>query len=732
MEIQGVIKTIIYRNEDNGYTVLELVDESGDEIVVVGTIPLASVGEKIIAEGDYTQHRAYGLQFKAERTKTLAPSTLTALVSYLSCGLIKGVGEATAENIVATFGMETLDILENDPARLSEVPGIGASRAKTIAASFMLRRDMRDVMLALSEYGVTVSQAMKLYKIYGAMCLAKLKENPYRLVEDVEGIGFKTADKLAQNVGVEKDSPYRLRAGVKYTLSWAMHEGHTCLPYEKLVKVASDILEAEILPIEKTVDEMIMSRELSNRVVDGEDCVALHVMDHVEKMCARFITTLNTPPVKNPYFSIDDGIASLEKEFDIELAPSQREAVVSALSNGVMVITGGPGTGKTTILRFIIRLFDKLGLECELCAPTGRAAKRMSEATGREARTIHRMLELGYGKEEFMRNSENTLDADAIIIDEASMVDVHLMYSLLRALNVGTRLIMVGDADQLPPVGAGNVLHDIIKSEAVCVVKLEDIFRQSERSAIVSNAHRINTGKKIDLSNKTPDFIFEEIQNADMTVKRVTALCMGKTNKLLTNDTLKDVQVLAPMKKGEAGVLNLNLKLQQALNPPEHKKKERKVGDVVFREGDKVMQIKNNYRLEWKKSVRGEIVETGEGVYNGDMGTIMRIDSDAQIMQILFDDEKLAEYEFSMLDELTLAYCVSVHKSQGSEFPIVILPLLGGQPQLMTRNLLYTAVTRARSQVYIVGREYAVMNMISNTNVKKRYSALKEYLKGEY
>ncbi len=729
MEIQGIIKTIIYRNEDNGYTVLELADESGDEIVVVGTMPLASVGEKIIAEGDYAEHRAYGMQFKAQSCRTLAPSTLSALISYLSCGLIKGVGEATAQNIVATFGMETLDILENDPARLAEVPGIGASRAKTIAASFMLRRDMRDVMLALSEYGVSVSQAMKLYKIYGAMCLAKLKENPYRLVEDVEGIGFKTADKLAQNVGVEKDSSYRLRAGVKYTLSWAVHEGHTCLPYEKLVQVASDILEAEILKVEKTVDEMVMSRELSNKIIGGEQCIALHMMDHIERECARFITVLNTPPVQNRFYSIEDGIASLEREFEIELAPSQREAVIQALTNGVMVITGGPGTGKTTILKFIIRLFDKLGMECELCAPTGRAAKRMSEAAGREARTIHRMLELGYGKEEFMRNSENTLDADAIIVDEASMVDVQLMHALLRALNVGTRLIMVGDADQLPPVGAGNVLHDIINSEAVTVVRLTDIFRQSSRSAIVSNAHRINTGKRIDLSNKTPDFIFEEIQNAPMTVKRITALCMGKTNKLLTNDPLKDVQVLSPMKKGEAGVINLNLKLQQALNPPEYKKKERKVGDVVFREGDKVMQIKNNYRLEWKKTQRGRLVETGEGVYNGDMGTIMKIDSDAQIMQVLFDDEKLAEYEFSMLDELSLAYCVSVHKSQGSEFPIVILPLLGGQPMLMTRNLLYTAVTRARAQVYIVGREYCIDSMINNTNVKKRYSALADYLK---
>ncbi|MBQ9832934.1 MAG: ATP-dependent RecD-like DNA helicase [Clostridia bacterium] len=732
MEIEGIIKTIVYRNEDNGYTVLELVDDSGDEIVVVGSMPLASVGEKIIAEGDYVEHRAYGLQFRAQSSRTKAPATLSALISYLSCGLIKGVGEATAQNIVATFGMETLDILENDPMRLSEVPGIGPARARTIAASFMLRRDMRDVMLALSEYGVSVAQAMKLYKIYGAMCLAKLKENPYRLVEDVEGIGFKTADNLAQNLGIEKDSPYRLRAGIKYTLSWAMHEGHTCLPYDKLVEVAAEILGAEILPVEKTIDDMVMSRELSNKVIDGEPCIALHVMDHMERECAKFLSLLNRPPVQSPFYSIEDGINSLEKEFNIELAPSQREAVLSALTNGVMVITGGPGTGKTTILKFIIRLFDKIGIECELCAPTGRAAKRMSEAAGREARTIHRMLELGYGKEEFMRNSENTLDADAIIVDEASMVDIRLMHALLRALNMGTRLIMVGDADQLPPVGAGNVLHDMIKSSVIPVTRLTDIFRQSERSAIVTNAHRINMGKSLELSGKSPDFIFEEIQNVDMAVKRIVALCMGKTNKLLTDDTLKDVQVLSPMKKGETGVNNLNAKLQQALNPPERKKRERKYSDVVFREGDKVMQTKNNYRIEWKKICRGRDSEYGEGVYNGDMGTIMRIDNDAQTMQVLFDDERLATYEFSMLDELSLAYCVSVHKSQGSEFPIVILPLLGGPPMLMTRNLLYTAVTRARAQVYIIGREYCVKNMINNTNVKKRYSVMADYLKYGY
>lgn len=728
MEIEGTIKRIIYRNEDNGYTVLELCENSGGEVTLVGIMPLASVGERILASIEMMEHKAYGPQCKVHAYRTLAPATLSALVGYLSSGLIRGVGEVTARNIVAMFGMDTLQVMESEPERLAQVPGIGINRAQAIAESFVARKDMRDVMLALQEYGVTVSQAVKLYKIYGALCLLKLRENPYRLIEDVEGIGFKTADKLAQSMGIEKDSAFRMKAGVKYTLAFARQEGHTYLPYDKLVEVAADILNVDILPLENIVDEMIERRELARNQIGGDDAIALFGMDFLERECAQFLTLLNTPPASNPVFDIERAVAALEAERDVALAPSQREAVLAALVSGALVITGGPGTGKTTILQFVIRLFDKLGLNYKLCAPTGRAAKRMEEAAGKEARTIHRLLEYGYNQSGFLRNADNPLEADAVIVDEMSMVDIFLLHALLRALPAGVRLIMVGDADQLPSVGPGNVLRDIIASKAVRVIRLTDIFRQAAHSMITVNAHRVNQGIMPDLFSGSPDFCFERIEAVDAILRRVIGLYSGKTNKLLTHDPLRDVQVLSPMKKGTLGVINLNDQLQQALNPPSAEKRERRFGNIVFREGDKVMQVRNDYGIEWKRVFATGKIESGEGVFNGDLGTIMRIDPEEQSMTVLFDDERTAEYEFSMLDELELAYCVSIHKSQGSEFPVVILPLAGGPPMLMTRNLLYTAITRAVAQVYIVGREYAVSAMVQNADVKKRYSALHAYL----
>lgn len=728
MELTGTVKAIIYRSEDTGFTVLELTNEAGEDMTAIGEMPLAGVGERVELTGQWTEHKTYGRQFRAETCKTLAPATLTALKNYLASGLIKGVGESTAQAIVQTFGMETLDVLEKEPARLAEVPGIGQIRAQTIGASYGAQLGLRDIMLGLQKYGVTIGQAMKLYKIYGELCLAKIEENPYRLIDDVEGIGFKTADAIARNGGVEPDAPYRLRAGLKYTLQWARQEGHTYLPREKLVEVAAGLLQADIAPVERTLTELLLEGQLIQEQLPGEDGIFLPGMFRTEQDCAlRLLRLQGQSALDNPFFRPKAQIARLEQQLDITLAPAQRQAVELALKAGALVITGGPGTGKTTILRFVITLLEEMGTEYALCAPTGRAAKRMGEATGRDASTIHRLLEYSYGEGGFGRNAENTLLADVVVVDEMSMVDVPLMAALLRALAPGTRLIMVGDSDQLPSVGPGNVLRDMVDSGQIPVVRLTEIFRQSGRSAIVTNAHRINEGQ-MPILEGLEDFGFEPMEEQETVIRRLIALNSGKAAKLGAQEPLQDIQVLAPMKKGPLGVYNLNKRLQEALNPPAHKKKERKYGDVVFREGDKVMQIKNDYRLAWTRSLPHQPPEMGEGVYNGDLGTIMSIDLYEQTLEVLFDDGRSAVYSFSMLEELELAYCISIHKSQGSEFPIVLLPLLGGPPMLLNRNLLYTAVTRARHMVCILGRQSCIQQMVRNNQVKRRYSGLARFL----
>lgn len=728
MELTGTVKAIIYRSEDTGFTVLELTNEAGEDMTAIGEMPLAGVGERVELTGQWTEHKTYGHQFRAETCKTLAPATLTALKNYLASGLIKGVGESTAQAIVQTFGMETLDVLEKESARLAEVPGIGQIRAQTIGASYGAQLGLRDIMLGLQKYGVTIGQAMKLYKIYGELCLAKIEENPYRLIDDVEGIGFKTADAIARNGGVEPDAPYRLRAGLKYTLQWARQEGHTYLPREKLVEVAAGLLQAEIAPVERTLTELLLEGQLIQEQLPGEDGIFLPGMFRTEQDCAlRLLRLQGQSALDNTFFRPKAQIARLEQQLDITLAPAQRQAVELALKAGALVITGGPGTGKTTILRFVITLLEEMGTEYALCAPTGRAAKRMGEATGRDASTIHRLLEYSYGEGGFGRNAENTLLADVVVVDEMSMVDVPLMAALLRALAPGTRLIMVGDSDQLPSVGPGNVLRDMVDSGQIPVVRLTEIFRQSGRSAIVTNAHRINEGQ-MPILEGLEDFGFEPMEEQEAVIRRLIALNSGKAAKLGAQEPLQDIQVLAPMKKGPLGVYNLNKRLQEALNPPAHKKKERKYGDVVFREGDKVMQIKNDYRLAWTRSLPHQPPEMGEGVYNGDLGTIMSIDLYEQTLEVLFDDGRSAVYAFSMLEELELAYCISIHKSQGSEFPIVLLPLLGGPPMLLNRNLLYTAVTRARHMVCILGRQSCIQQMVRNNQVKRRYSGLARFL----
>ena len=720
-EISGVVNSIIYRNTENGWTVLELSPDEGEKLTVVGALPLASVGERVELVGEYASHPKYGSQFKAVSYHTLAPATLSAIETYLGSGLIKGVGPATARAIVAAFGMETLHILDEDPLRLSEIPGIGAKRRDMILASYTENRMMRDILLALEPYGITVNQAYKLFQIYGELCLTRVEENPYQIIRDVDGIGFVTADKIAQNVaGFSFDSESRLRAGLLYALSLAANEyGHTYLPRASLLNYAAKLLGVESERLADTLDHLMERNEAVQQYVGDTEAVFLPFYERMEVNIAEKLLQLSQKPIENPFFDF----AAIQSAQKLELSNQQRNAVLTALGEGALVITGGPGTGKTTIIRFITAIMEEMGLDVALTAPTGRAAKRMSDATGHDARTIHRLLEYVPG-EGFLRNADDPLYSDMVIVDEMSMVDVLLMNALLKAIPVGTRLILVGDADQLPSVGAGEVLRDIIASETIRVVRLDEIFRQAQSSMIVTNAHRINEGFAPILDIPESDFLFEDYASQDRILDRIIDVCTHPANILATKEPLLDVQVLAPMKKGTLGVWNINAKLQAALNPSEPGKKEHISGDSVFREGDRVMQMKNNYKIEWKRRLPNGTSEDGNGAFNGDLGTIFQIHEQDRSLSVIFDDDRLAVFDFTQLDEIELAYCISIHKSQGSEFPVVILPMFGSASPMMTRNLLYTAVTRAKKQVVCIGRRDALMSMINNNRTDRRYTAL--------
>ncbi len=722
MQITGTIQTIIYRNADNGWTVLELTAENGERLSAVGTLPLCAVGERVELEGAFVTHPRYGRQFKASSAKTLAPATLAAIEGYLGSGVIKGVGASTAHAIVAHFGMDTLSVLDEQPERLTEIPGIGKKRGALIAASYRDNRQMRDVMLALEPYGVTVNQAWKLYRIYGEGCIARIEENPYQIIADVDGIGFVTADRIAQNVsGFSFDSPARLRAGLLYALAQGCGEyGHTYLPRASLLDYAQRLLGVGQEALADALDDMIGAREVVYQMVGDVDGVFQpHLCAMENEIAARLIKLAALPEV-NPFLEA----AAAAPRGSIRLAPQQAEAVRLAMTQGVLVVTGGPGTGKTTIIRCITEILTDMQMEFALTAPTGRAAKRMSEATGCEARTLHRLLEYVPG-EGFKRNADDPLLYDMIIVDEASMVDVPLLHALLAAIPAGTRLIMVGDSDQLPSVGPGDALRDIIASGVIRVVRLTEIFRQAQQSLIVTNAHRINAGRMPLLDNGAQsDFRFEEYQSQEQALERVLGLCAHPDASLPVGEPLMDIQVLAPMKKGPLGVYNLNARLQAALNPPSPDKAEHAFGERILRVGDKVMQVQNNYKVEWtRRGPNGASIE-GAGAFNGDLGTVYRIDNGARRFSILFDDDRLAHYEFTQSDEIELAYCISIHKSQGSEFPVVILPLCGGPPVLLTRNLLYTALTRARRQVVCLGRRETVAAMVQNNRDMRRYTAL--------
>ena len=726
-KFEGIVDSIVFRNDVNGWTVASIrLDGSRGSISAVGVMPFLSAGEHAIFDGELTEHRDYGQQIKVISYETTRPETKSGVEKFLGSGLVKGVGPATAKLIVQYFGAKALDVLEAEPDRLTEVPGIGPKRAAMIAESFAQQNGMRNTLIFLQDYGLSPALSMKVYRAFGDMTEKVLRSNPYRLVDEIPGVGFRTADEIAMSMGFGRESSFRLRSGIKYVLNEAAAGmGHVYLPMEPLAQEACRVLNAERALVDRELTALILEDQLIAEKVGEDDAVYLPRFHRAECETARLLLRQlrSIRPARAGEEELMERIADYEAEEGVTLCDQQREAVLAAAQEGVCIITGGPGTGKTTSINLIIRLMRQMG-EVELCAPTGRAAKRMSEATGCPARTIHRLLEYSGEGQGFMRDADNPLDADIVIVDEMSMVDIFLMRSLLEALRPGTRLILVGDADQLPSVGAGNVLRDLIEAEAVRVVRLTEIFRQAEESQIVLNAHRINRGEYPVIRSRQTDFFLERRETPAQACESVVALVKTRLPGYMGLDPLRDIQVMAPMKRGEGGVFSLNALLQAALNPPKPDVPELQHGQTVFRRGDKVMQVRNNYDLQWTRDL-----EDGDGVFNGDIGYIMAVDRRERALTVEFDDGRVAEYDETLLDDLELAYCMSVHKSQGSEFDAVVLPLVSGPPMLMTRNLLYTAVTRAKRLVVIVGREGCVRQMVDNNHIMRRYSALDWRLK---
>ncbi len=729
-KLAGYVEHIIYRNTDNGYTVLNLVSGE-DEITCVGIFSDIAEGENIEAEGDYTSHPTYGKQFKVERFEEKAPEDEEAIERYLGSGAIKGIGLALAARIVRRFKEDTFRIIEEEPERLAEVKGISERKAMEIAAQVNEKRDLRQAMIFLQQYGITMNLAVKVYAEYGQEVYGIIKENPYRLADDIAGVGFRTADEIASRVGIRTDSDFRIKSGILYTLLQASAEGHTFLPQEELTKRASNLLEVEPEYIERHYMDLAIERKIILKQMQEQTQIYAATFYYMEANTATMLRGLNVS-YDVPDIEIEQRIRKIEKQTGMTLDEHQVTAVKEAVRNGLLIITGGPGTGKTTTINTIIRYFESEGMDIFLAAPTGRAAKRMSETTGFEARTIHRMLELNGGMEGsagFERNETNPLETDVIIIDEMSMVDISLMTSLLKAIVAGTRLILVGDVNQLPSVGPGSVLKDIIDSGACNVVKLTKIFRQASESDISVNAHKINRGEEVTLDNKSMDFFFLKRYDADVIISVTLQLIKQKLPKFV-NATPYDIQVLTPMRKGLLGVERLNGILQQYMNPPEKGKREKEVGSTLFREGDKIMQTRNNYQLEWEiRSKYGLTIDKGTGVFNGDMGVIREINDYTEIVTVEFEEGRMVEYPFKLLEELELAYAITIHKSQGSEYPAVVIPLLSGPAMLMNRNLLYTAVTRARKCVTLVGNDVTFQQMIQNTSQQKRYSGLANRLR---
>ena len=744
-QIKGYVAHIIFRNAANGYTVFELQGEKEEEITCVGTLQALDEGELLELTGEYIQHAVYGSQFQVSSFRIVSPEDAAGMERYLASGAVKGIGASLAARIVKRFGKDTFRIIEEEPERLAEIKGISERKAMDIAAQVEEKRGLREAMIYLQKYGISNALAVRIYETYGGRLYSVLEENPYRLADDIDGIGFKKADELAARIGIHTDSDYRIRSGILYVLLQASGEGHVYLPKELLVSRAAALLELPASAVQDQIPNLAMDKKLVVKTQEGQTLCYAGSFYYMELACARMLQELNGK-IEEPSLGpggderVRSRIEKLQAAEGMELDELQKRAVLESIRSSILILTGGPGTGKTTTINMMIRYFEGEGLDLFLAAPTGRAAKRMTEATGYEARTIHRMLELsGAVPEEgrrasFERNEENPLEADVIIVDEMSMVDISLFCSLLKAISPGTRLILVGDVNQLPSVGPGQVLQDLIASQAFPVVRLQKIFRQAGESDIVVNAHRINRGEEIRLDNKSRDFFFLERNSIPVIYKHMVQLISEKLPPYVKASPF-DIQVLTPMRKGNLGVETLNRILQGQLNPPGESRREVQLGDTLYREGDKVMQTKNDYQLEWEVVSRyGIPIDRGVGVFNGDMGMIREIDESARSVVVEYDEHRRVTYSFQQMEEVELAYAITIHKSQGSEYPAVILPLMGGPRMLFNRNLLYTGVTRARDCVTILGNRQVVREMIANESEAKRYTSLDKRireLKGE-
>lgn len=725
--LNGIVESIVFKSSDTGYTVIKF-RENNIIHTAVGVLPHVKEGQNLKITGSWVNHSQFGKQFKVEECEEILPTSKDGIEKYLSSGIIQGIGPVTAKKIVNKFGEDTLNILDNNIERLKEIEGIGKKKLETIIESYREQRELKNITIFLQTHGLSVNQCLKIYKKYGASSVDTVKNNPYILCDEISGIGFKTSDKIARSLGIEIDSPFRIQSGIRYVINEFCANGHTFMPKDELIKEASNVLTVSEDIIEENIKNAALDRKIKLEKVNDKEGVFTIPNYYCELGITNRILTLAISNFQDISVDVDHLILQFEKKNNITFAESQKDAIISAFQNGIEIITGGPGTGKTTIIKCIIEIFETCGLKVLLGAPTGRAAKRMSESTGKEATTIHRMLDMGvFEKEEsvFVTNAEeHSLEADVVIIDEASMIDITLMNALLKSIKVGTRLIIVGDVDQLPSVGAGNVLNDFIESGFTKVVRLKEIFRQGKESMIVVNAHKINKGEMPKLNEKGTDFFFIRNDIQEGILNTIIDLINTRLPKFNSNwDKLKSIQVLVPMKKGVLGVTNLNERIQNVLNPKAPYKKEKEFRSMVFREGDKVMQIKNNYSLKWTR-IAGKGEHEGLGVFNGDMGFIESIDLEGKKLSIIFDDERRVIYDFMYLDELDLAYAITIHKSQGSEFPVVIIPAYMGAPLLMNRNLLYTGITRAKEMVVVVGIPKALKYMVDNTRSMERYSSL--------
>jgi exodeoxyribonuclease V alpha subunit len=728
-KIEGMISDIVFKNEDNGYVIAHLSNENND-VVIVGCMPTLTVGESIEVEGKWINHKTYGMQFEVNKFMPVTPSSIEGIYVYLSSGMIKGIGEKMAKRIIDKFGVDTLDVIQNTPHRLSEVEGIGTKKIEQIAKSYEDNRELRNIIIQLSPYGITPNFCLKIYKKYKNKAIDVISKNPYKLAEDVRGIGFKVADKIASNLGIDRYSKDRIMQGIVYTLNQSLASGHTYLPKDVLIEEASKLLDIAKEYVVDSILSLAYDQKIHiERSVTGSEDIYLIPYYLSENGVCKQIIKLSQSEFKDLNIDIEKEIEKVEEETNIKLAKNQVLAVEEAIKGGLVVITGGPGTGKTTTINTIIKVFENNDQEVLLAAPTGRAAKRMSETSNKEAKTIHRLLEMGYATDSeelvFLKDEDDPIKADVVIVDEVSMVDIVLMYSLLKAIKPGTRVILVGDSDQLPSVGAGNVLKDIIESEVINVVRLNEIFRQAQESMIVVNAHRINQGLPLRLNAKGKDFFFIKKDTNEEILSEIVGIVNERLPKFYNLDKLKDIQVLAPMRKGDLGVANLNIELQKYLNKEEKFKVEETLQKRIFRVGDKVMQIKNNYTKKWETEDKSE---TGEGIYNGDIGYIYHIDKENKIVYVLFDQTKIVSYEYSELDELDHSFCTTIHKSQGSEFPAIVIPVAWAPPMLLNRNLLYTAVTRAKKLVVLVGDVKYLEYMVRNNRTNDRYSNLSKKL----